>query len=404
MKKVFWLFLLIVLLIPVLAMGAEPSLNIAELIDQTPAYWDSMYYTEEGKEISVHAPILMPEAASFPVLQVAREEINEETLSVFGEGVNTRTSLLAVVGDIAPELPGLTDGHNAIEVYHNLWEDNPELSMADIYAEGQAVSLAEVVEMLRGKVQFVFGADYDMIVDKVNLYPALRNKTKNGIVTDIARIGEATGKGGYAIDIIPTWKGIPLLGAPCYTQGFSGRKENILPSSFGMDELWIYRDESYFTYYFSDMCWKVKEEIYADIPLCSFDAIQNTVSELIEKGRVQHVYSIYLGYVIWLDPHTDYIENPDKREKRDEANRKPCLMIPTWFVECEYGSESGMDFTGSERKEMHLNLTEVYDYRKHSYGHTYLMINAQTGEYYDPYNQSKERKYADGIVTWEMVQ
>ena len=391
MKKVFMFILMMALVIPVSAMGAKPSLNIADLVEQTPAYWDEICQTAKGKEISIHAPILMPETDSFPVLSMERYIPDEATLEAFGETSHLRAGWNYVAANRNPQLEGELYGLDPVEVIHNLWEEEPSVDMYEVYAEGQEVSLGQAADELREMVKAVFGDDADVMIDAAYLMPALRNQTKKGKIEGIADMGTATGKGGYEIQGIQMMNGIPILGSAVFSTGFSGRAENVLSKGFGITRCRMseYRDDNFLRYYFADMTWRQKAVIHEDIPLCSFEQVKESVRSLIEKGKIQQIHAMYLGYVIWLDPDFEYIKNPDK--KLDEGYQQPCLMVPTWFVECEYNS--GRDYSHAKGD------SEMYDYRK-SFGHRFLMINAQTGEVYDHNDESKERSYAPKIITW----
>lgn len=391
MKKAFVFILAMTFMIPALAMGAKPSLHIADLIEQTPAYWDEVYQTTKGNEISIHAPILMPKTDSFPVLSVERYIPDEATLEVFGETNHLRAGWNYLAASREPELGADLYGRDPVEVLHNLWEAEPSVDMYEVYAEGQDVSLGQAADELREMVKAIFGDEADVMIDTAYLMPALRNQTKKGKIEGIADVGTATGKGGYEIQGIQMMNGIPVLGSAVFNTGFSGRAENILSRGFGITRCRMseYRDDSFIGYYFADMTWRRKAVIHEDIPLCSFEQVKENVQALIEKGKIQQIHALYLGYVIWLDPEYEYMKNPDK--KMDEGYQQPCLMVPTWFVECEY--DSGRDYSHARGE------SEVYDYRK-SFGHRFLMVNAQTGEVYDPNDESKDRMVAPDIIPW----
>ena len=51
---------------------------------------------------------------------------------------------------------------------------------------------------------------------------------------------------------------------------------------------------------------KVKKVISKNVELCGFDLIYNVLENYIDEGKIKKIYSINLGYVIYLDKNEEY--------------------------------------------------------------------------------------------------
>lgn len=403
-KKCVLPALAVAMLLPLTARAAEPTMNIAELREQTPAYWQGEYINRKGRTVSFHAPILMPTADTFPVVRVARSDLSEEALAPYADNIEKdsatvkikRLDLIEAQGEQLKKSGCLYSLGEEKSVYFHLWEENPKVDGSSIYAENQNASLADVANRLESLVKEIYGEEYDILIDQAGV-----NTTPSELVKRDGRyqagepldLGEHTGMGSYDVHAILSVNGIPMLGGPKFRQGYSLRyKDNLLSNTCNGVELMRYVSDDVFMLY--GRGYSIKEVVQEDVPLLSFDQIQQTVENLIDRDKVQHVYAMYLGWVYWLDPSVDY---PNTQKEFAEGMKMPFLATPVWLVECCYASGTGRDY--SEYPETELN-GEVYNYRKHSWGHVMLMINAQTGEAYDPWDDSTQRKYAPKVMTW----
>ena len=128
------------------------------------------------------------------------------------------------------------------------------------------------------------------------------------------------------------------------------------------------------------MFWAPKEEIYTDIPLCSLSKVVDTLNGLYNEEKINDVYNLMLGYVIYLDTSTD---NPESYE---------FIAIPTWVAEVSLGSAKRL----IEKPDEYNNYTEKnYDMNARK-----IMINAQTGSLYDWNNNTKDSYNAPSLLSW----
>ena len=130
---------------------------------------------------------------------------------------------------------------------------------------------------------------------------------------------------------------------------------------------------------------KKKEVVFKNVPLCGFDKVYEIVEKYVDEGKIKRVYSISLGYIIYLDKKEEY---SDKKEKNGEQmDYADYLLIPTWIIGCSYSENGSNDdqtdmnsYDGSEQQD--LNYQRIF-------------IDAQTGKLHDPKEVGSERYYAD---------
>lgn len=373
------------------ALAQENMVLLAELKEQVPDVWSGSFAGKDGKVVEFEAPVLMPEADVFPLLKVERKSPDENALAAYGDLVTMKN----------PYMPSFWNAYfeedwklpNADRVYHNIWATNAEIAPYAIYAENQSQSVGEVADKLAAIVKRLYGDEVGVILDVAKTWPPVEMSAKKG--GGYAPVPDASGMGGYELTGITTLRGVPMLGGPKFRQGYSGRAENILDYWFNCD-IPIYYSDAFYGARIS--AWQTVQEVQSDLPLCAFETVQATIEGLIEKGKLHDVMAVYLGYVVWLDPEVEYIAKPASKNW-DEALAKPCIATPVWVVECQYSSNSGKSLDDYPEFEG----TEVFDYRKHMWGHNMLMIDAQTGKAYDSWDTSHDRAYAPKVLTWDDV-
>jgi len=110
-----------------------------------------------------------------------------------------------------------------------------------------------------------------------------------------------------------------------------------------------------------------------DIPLISFDKILETIESYIQDGHIRSISSIELcDLCVYASPNKD-----------DPLT----WAIPCWWVSGGW-TDSPRNNTTAEALPDSLMLC----------------INAQTGEAYDPYDTSKDRKRLKQLITWDQLQ
>ena len=132
--------------------------------------------------------------------------------------------------------------------------------------------------------------------------------------------------------------------------------------------------------------YKTKEVVIENTGLCEFDNIYKTIEKIVDTGKIKkRIYSINLGYVIYLDKNEEY---SSKKEKGGEKwDYSEYLLVPTWVVMCSY-SENGSNNDKAEVNSDHVCERQDLNYQQ-------IFIDAQTGKLHDPKEVGSERYYAD---------
>ena len=112
-----------------------------------------------------------------------------------------------------------------------------------------------------------------------------------------------------------------------------------------------------------------------DVPLCSFDKVQNTVEKLIQNGYIRRVYALRFGYCCYRDV--------------ERGN----VLYPVWQIECDYA------FDPSKQ----LSPDESYPVMERMHYST-MIVNAQTGEFMNPVELKGRLLDAPKVISWKDVQ
>jgi hypothetical protein len=103
-----------------------------------------------------------------------------------------------------------------------------------------------------------------------------------------------------------------------------------------------------------------------DVMLCSFEKVKETYEGLIMQGLLRNISSLRLGYVAWF--------NDDKAHSY--------TLMPTWVAEGELYADANAENTMPEKQ---------YDTSPSAYG--CVLVNAQTGEWINPWNTESNRSF-----------
>ena len=126
-----------------------------------------------------------------------------------------------------------------------------------------------------------------------------------------------------------------------------------------------------------------QDELYNDILLCDIETIKNNVREYIVDGKIDQIYSMELGYVLYADPEKLKV----KGSKLNEFT-----LFPTWVIKCRY-----IDGKDKAQIETPGIESETYDY-KNERCFQYLLANAQTGKICNPHQRGLEKYYTPQII------
>lgn len=373
--------------------------TIEEIREQAPDYWSSVC---EVSGVSFNAPVYVPEVNRMPILYVHKLQISPEKTERFGEEVK-----LSMPG-------GLSLNHSssyhakygtnmvsfAQECIQNIWSEKA-LDSANVWAENQPLSLADALNAMDELVQELYGnLNIKMLPYQVKRFSGFLSSKRAGTYEFGGEypFGDLTGVGQYEIYAHEVLRGIPVISGiyyAYYNESGHDKAERtnawirnlISQSRFSCN----YMSADYYNFLGSTVFEESRMAI-EDIPLCAYDKIIRSLEEMIEQGYIRNVYSLKLGYVIFADPQIDYPRNVDEVLLSDYA------AVPTWVVECSYDP----DITkGYEMDNLELRGPNAYDYIQHDEGYRTIMVNAQTGDVYNPTTKGTERYYMPPIQTWK---
>lgn len=198
--------------------------------------------------------------------------------------------------------------------------------------------------------------------------------------------GDLTGIGGYTIEAYPTLDGIPIITSANSGYIETGKNRDAFDALY-FSCPWIdtsYYSDDYMNVSFSNV-FKVKKVISKNVELCGFDLIYNVLENYIDEGKIKKIYSINLGYVIYLDKNEEYSDKKEKNGKQRDYS--DYLLVPTWVVMCSYSE--------NDSNNDKANISSENDCERQDLNYQKIFIDAQTGKLHDPKEVGSERYYAD---------
>lgn len=368
--------------------GVCEPLHITDLAQDVPEIWAGEYHVD-GEKLTINAPVFIPYVEKLPILRVARVTANETEINRIGQGG-------AEITDYNIDEVGI--GRNDYEsvysygyftyveeCFNDFWAVARQRPADTIIAKNQKVSLQTLQDELKKLILNLYGNEIGVQIQKAELHSSFQTTVKPGTYESGGEFpyGDLTGVGGYTIYANQTLRNIPVLLSVC--SGFSWQSNTNM--AFYED---MYSAQNEITwFYMNDQCyqflaWNVfseLDEVQADISLCDFSTIKSNLEKQIEKGNIRNVYSLQLGYVIYADPDQKY-GNGDKTVSY--------LLVPTWIARCSYTG-------GKDPQEPH-DQQEAYDYMKNDADYQAVLMNAQTGEIYDPMTSGTQKYYAPRLI------
>lgn len=353
MKKILAAACLL-LLVPALAAAQGEMVTLSALRAQTPTFAEGTIEAY-GRTVSFYAPVYVPDGDEMPMLRVKRTNVSDEAAEKLGDSLEKNT----LYGQRLAERPAAAEKK---EVSHftayvqNLCAE--ETDAADIFAPNLAQSLSDAESFLARKTEAMFGDR------QIGCLPY--------------RAGLRSDGDGYYIEAWETLRGIPIVTGVerMFTrQGKRGVQQAL--SNASRMALGEYRSEADYVCAFTAM-WRETEAVRADVPLCAWEAIAKTLERGIRAGRIRAVYSVTLGYAIYAASDRTYPSG-------DAAYEAEYLLVPTWFIECKYAESAAKTLVGDVSDDL-----DAPSYHKEK-GFKILLIDAQTGEWVDPEDESADR-------------
>ena len=382
MKKIFTI-LCALLLVPTLALCDEIE-SIRNAVQS------GLYDTEKIN----HAPIYIPDVSEINVIRAEKYEANPEIIQKYENdgflSINkTKKCTLLYIGDKYDQKYGV-DKRSQFSDYHidSAWKlDDEELD--NIYAQKQPISAGTVVDKIKMMVHELYDESIDIElrrVDVVSSFQMGKMISNEMISMGDYEFGDLTGIGGYAIEAYPTLDGIPIITSANSGYIETGKNRDAFDALY-FSCPWIdtsYYSDDYMNVSFSNV-FKVKKVISKNVELCGFDLIYNVLENYIDEGKIKKIYSINLGYVIYLDKNEEYSDKKEKNGKQRDYS--DYLLVPTWVVMCSYSE--------NDSNNDKANISSENDCERQDLNYQNIFIDAQTGKLHDPKEVGSERYYAD---------
>ena len=340
-----------------------------------------------------HAPIYIPDVSEINVIRAEKYEANPEIVQKYENAgmiaiEKMKKATLLYMGDEYDKKYGFDKRTQFLE-YHidSAWRLDDE-ELADIHAKNQPISAGEVVNKVKNMIRELYDESISIELKRIEVVSSFqKGKMVSDKMTSLGdyEFGDLTGIGGYGIEAYPTLDGVPIIAS-----AGSGYLERGAEKIY--DVLYFAHPSAYVFYYSDDYmnismmnAYKTKEVVIENTGLCEFDNIYNTIEKIVDTGKIKRIYSINLGYVIYLDKNEEYSDKKEKNGKQRDYS--DYLLVPTWVVMCSY-SENDSNNDKAEVNSDHVCERQDLNYQQ-------IFIDAQTGKLHDPKEVGSERYYAD---------
>ena len=381
MKKIF-AALCALLLVPTMALCDEIE-SIRNVVQS------GLYDTEKIN----YAPIYIPDVSKINVIRAEKYEANPEIIQKYeNNGMmaidKIKRYTVLYMGDEYDQKYGFNK-RTQLTDYHidTAWRlDDAEL--ADIHAKNQPISAGEVVNKVKNMIRELYDESISIELKRIEVVSSFqKGKMVSDKMTSLGdyEFGDLTGIGGYGIEAYPTLDGVPIISSAAsgYIEKGAEKIYDVLYFAHPSADVFYYSDD-YMNISMMN-AYKTKEVVIENTGLCEFDNIYNTIKKIVDTGKIKRIYSINLGYVIYLDKNEEY---SSKKEKGGEKwDYSEYLLVPTWVVMCSY-SENGSNNDKAEVNSDHVCERQDLNYQQ-------IFIDAQTGKLHDPKEVGSERYYAD---------
>ena len=384
MKKIAYavMFFLMLQLIPFLATGDEIE-SIRNAVQS------GLYDTEKIN----HAPIYIPDVSEINVIRAEKYEANPEIVQKYENAgmiaiEKMKSATLLYMGDEYDKKYGFDKRTQFLE-YHidSAWKLDDE-ELADIHAKNQPISAGEVVNKVKNMIRELYDESISIELKRIEVVSSFqKGKMVSDKMTSLGdyEFGDLTGIGGYGIEAYPTLDGVPIIASAGsgYLERGAEKIYDVLYFAHPSADVFYYSDD-YMNISMMN-AYKTKEVVIENTGLCEFNNIYNTIEKIVDTGKIKRIYSINLGYVIYLDKNEEYSDKKEKNGKQRDYS--DYLLVPTWVVMCSY-SENDSNNDKAEVNSDHVCERQDLNYQQ-------IFIDAQTGKLHDPKEVGSERYYAD---------
>ena len=372
------------------ALLLAPTMALCDEIESIRnAVQSGLYDTEKIN----YAPIYIPDVSKINVIRAEKYEANPEIIQKYEDkGMmaidKIKRYTVLYMGDEYDQKYGFNK-RTQLTDYHidTAWRlDDAEL--ADIHAKNQPISAGEVVNKVKNMIRELYDESISIELKRIEVVSSFqKGKMVSDKMTSLGdyEFGDLTGIGGYGIEAYPTLDGVPIISSAAsgYIEKRAEKIYDVLYFAHPSADVFYYSDD-YMNISMMN-AYKTKEVVIENTGLCEFDNIYKTIEKIVDTGKIKRIYSINLGYVIYLDKNEEY---SSKKEKGGEKwDYSEYLLVPTWVVMCSYSEDNSNDGKS--------DISSFDDYEREDLNYQKIFIDAQTGKLHDPKEVGSERYYAD---------
>ena len=335
------------------SLAAADYVSIKELRETLPQRWTGEYVVEhgapnqleKGDTVAVDVPIVVPEVDTVPVVRITWEppaEGLDESLEVVRDDWNAK---------------GITRNFPMDELAFPVLENHMTFTPELPWEEAPAIAMAEFQKWM----------------------PFMKEKELTPYYQ--GSYGDSDGNGFQGIYFYTTYHGIPhFIGNHPFRHELEselGEVEDGAVAPHSMVAMRIKRPGEFWTNISTSK--EVGVDI-DDIPLLPFDRIMEVLEQWVTDGYVYSLNEVSFGYMCFIDP-----------EKKGEE----FVLLPVWAAR------------GRTRADLSLPFDLKTDQAVKDQGgylSSGIVINAQTGQAYDFYNDKRpDRLHVPHIITWDEV-
>ena len=380
-------------LVPTLALASGDMVSISELRQQVEAMgrWTKIYEAH-GRTIEVDIPIYIPNEKELAVYDCSayteyiKNPNSDDKNNVYSYNENLR--------ELTKEKDGTSEAD--IEVYDKGTElrvmlNNPEDLLGKnkndnikikeygfyqyqvddkvTYAENNEMSLEEAEKYLEEIVEYFIKDEYNGIdIDYIKIAGRGR-KTKSYTDEELGEYVDYYPKGSYFFNYYQVLHKIPIMMTIIAT--LNNKQENKIYGD--LFEYWgttggicqiMDRNAFWLT-----VKWMKVEKVHNEkVKLLPIENVISALEKEIEDGHIRNVYSLKLGYIIYLN----------------EESPKTYTLYPMWVLDCDYVETKGGNIKVNPYSQ---DIRDGFSFER-------ICINAETAEIVDFLNPKTSMLYA----------
>ena len=433
MKKTLGMLMCVLLVLVCMGASAQDYVSVTELYEQAQAMggvWQESFDAPNG-QVTVDAPIIVPNVETMPVLTMEGAKISEELYHHIIQGrkggrqdsieydeveLGGKSSefFLGYENDYVNYKKTQIVGYDAVDTlwlqhgayrfsqgvgkvpsakpttYHFPWEiDTNQPSL-----RGSDLTVSEAMRLWKEDIDMCFPED-DFILQPKTI------EVYGSILTDQTGKGkEYRNTGHYTIRAEQMVNGVPLMGGVIgighdYSIMYpstkeTNRKMEKLVKKYGTGIASVLDGGGNYSRFVDETDYRtcsslarVRSVEIADIPLAPLEDVLAGIRKEIEAGNVRHVYSVRLGYVLYSNPEmTDY-----------------AWAVPRWVISMQYITKENQ---AHWEREQQLNAKWGYEYAvwEEFYAEE-VLVDAQSGELMIFTTGDDQTYSVPKLVTWD---